>query len=182
VEAGRDIEIAEGVLGSTCPETIFFAIIETARGLENASAIAAASGRLRALLFGATDYSFSIGARRSWGSLAYARSKLINSARVANLDVVDSPMVKISDITELQHECTMARELGFSGKSVIHPNHVSVVNQAFSPDPDTLETARRIVAAGQRHDLNTTIVNDAMVATPFYKASQKLLNEFDPSS
>lgn len=182
VEAARDIEIVESVLGGACPETIFFAIVETPRGLENASAIATASDRLRALLFGATDYSFGIGARRSWDALAYARSKLINSARAGNVEVVDSPMVEISNIAELKHECMRAREMGFSGKAVIHTNHVSVANQAFSPDTDTLEAARRIVAVGQNLELDTTVVDDKMVAMPFYNASLTLLNEFDSPS
>jgi citrate lyase subunit beta/citryl-CoA lyase/(S)-citramalyl-CoA lyase len=179
VESARDIEIVEGVLRDTCPETDFFAIVETPRGLENSTAIATASHRLRALLFGAIDYSFSIGARRSWEVLTYARSKLINGARAGNVEVVDSPMDKIAEITELRQECVMARELGFSGKAVIHPSHVSVVNEAFSPHSDTLEEARRIVALGQNRDLDIAVIDGGMIATPFYKASQDLLKEFD---
>jgi (S)-3,5-dihydroxyphenylglycine transaminase len=180
VETGRDIEIVEEVLDPMCPETEFFAIVETPRGLENATEIATASHRLRALLFGAADYSFSIGARRSWEAMVYARSKLINSARARNVDVVDSPMFEISDITELKQECTMARELGFSGKAAIHPDHVPIINEAFSPDFETLETARRVVAAGQNHGLDVTVVDGAMVGKPFFTASQHLLEEFAP--
>jgi citrate lyase beta subunit len=182
VETARDIEIVEEVLGPTCPEIKFFAIVETPRGLENATAIASASDRLRALLFGAADYSFRVGARRSWEPMAYARSRLINSARAANVDVVDSPMFEISDIAELQQECTMARELGFSGKAGIHPSHVPIINEVFSPDSETLETARRVVEAGQNHGLDVTVVDGAMVGKPFFSASQHLIEEFGPSS
>jgi citrate lyase beta subunit len=182
VETARDIEIVEEVLDPTCLEADFFAIVETARGLENATDIATASDRLRALLFGAADYSFSIGARRSWEAMVYARSSLINSARAGNVDVVDSPMFEIADITELKRECTMARELGFSGKAGIHPSHVPVINEAFSPDSKTLETARRVVAAGQNHGLDVAVVDGAMVGKPFFEASQHLLEEFGPSS
>lgn len=179
VETARDIEIVESILGVTCVQTEFFAIVETPRGLENASAIATASERVGALLFGAADYSFRIGARRSWEAMAYARSELINSARAGNVEVVDSPMFEVSDIAELQHECAMARELGFSGKAGIHPSHISIINEAFSPDLTTLETARRIVAAGEDHGLDVTVVDGAMVGKPFFTACRQLLEEFD---
>jgi len=181
-ETPRDVEIVAEILGESCPDTRFFAIVETPRGLENATAIATASERVGALLFGAADYSFSIGARRSWAAMAYARSTLVNSARAADVDVVDSPMFEISDIAELRQECALARELGFSGKAGIHPSHISVINEAFSPDPETLERARRVVAAGQGQGVGVTVVDGAMVGMPFFRASQRLLEEFEPPS
>lgn len=182
VEAPRDVEVVAAVLGETCPETGFFAIVETPRGIENARAIAAASDRLRALLFGAADYSFSIGARRSWEAMAYARSTLINGARAGNVEVVDSPMFEIPDLAELERECVLARELGFSGKAGIHPSQVGVINRAFSPDPETLETARRVVEAGQSRGLDVAVVDGTMVGRPFFQASQRLLEDFGSSS
>jgi citrate lyase beta subunit len=91
-------------------------------------------------------------------------------------------MFEIANITELKRECTMARELGFSGKAGIHPSHIPIINEAFSPDSETLETARRVVAAGQDHGLDVTVVDGAMVGKPFFTASQHLLEEFGPSS
>jgi citrate lyase beta subunit len=182
VETARDVEIVEEILGQTCPETCFFAIVETPRGLENAAAIATASDRLRALVFGVADYSFSIGARRSWEAMAYARSKLINSASVGNVEVVDSPMFEISNIGELRRECTMAQELGFSGKAAIHPSHVSTINEVFSLDSATLETAQRVVAASQNHDLDVAVVGGTTEEMLFFEASRRLLEEFRLSS
>lgn len=177
-EAARDIEIADEILGDSCPETRFFAIIETPRGLEEATAVATASDRLGALLFGIADYSLSLGARRSWEAMAYARSNLINSARAGNVEVVDSPVFEIADLSDLKRECILARELGFSGKAAIHPSQLPVINEVFSPDAETLAKARRIAEAGQDDGPGVTVVDGAMVGRPFFRASRRLLDDF----
>lgn len=179
VETARDIEIVDALLAPRCPDVALFAIVETPRGLANATAIGTASKRVRALLFGAADYSFGIGADRSWHAMAFARSALVNSARAAGIEVVDSPMFEISDPADLRAECERARQFGFSGKAGIHPDHIPVIREAFTPDNETLAAARRVVSAA---DGDVTVVDGAMVGRPFFDASRRLLSEFGPSS
>src|SRR5262249_56648945 len=128
------------------------AVVETRRGLEHVSAIAAASPRLKALVFGSADFSFGIGASLSWDALGYARARLVTAARAAGLDAVDSARFDIDagGSEELRAEAEKARDLGFSGKAAVHPRQVGIINQAFSPDEATLELARRIVAASEK--------------------------------
>jgi citrate lyase subunit beta/citryl-CoA lyase/(S)-citramalyl-CoA lyase len=176
-ETARDIEIVDALLAPRCPDVELFAIVETPRGLANATAIGTASRRVRALLFGAADYSFAVGADRSWEAMAYARSALVNSARAAGVEVVDSPMFEISDLDDLRAECERARRFGFSGKAGIHPRHIPVIREAFTPDDETLAAARRVASSA---DGDVTVVDGAMVGRPFFDASRRLLSEFDP--
>jgi citrate lyase subunit beta/citryl-CoA lyase/(S)-citramalyl-CoA lyase len=177
-ESARDIEIAEHALAPTCPDTDFFAVVETPRGLANAGTIAAASPRLRALVFGSADYAFAVGARLTWEALAYARGALVNSARAAGIEVVDSPYFDVLDAEGLRQEAAAARDFGFSGKVAVHPRQIPVINEAFSPGPGLLDHARKVVAAGRDNGNEAATVDGVMVGTPFFQASQQLIDEF----
>jgi citrate lyase beta subunit len=177
-ESGRDIEIVEHALAPTCPDTEFFAVVETPRGLQNAAAIAAASPRLRAVVFGSADYAFAVGARLTWEALAYARCVVVNSARAAGIEVMDSPYFEALDVPGLRREAAAARALGFSGKIAVHPRQVPVINEAFSPGQDLLDHARRVVAAGRENGRGAAMVDGVMVGAPFFEASQKLIDDF----
>ncbi|MCD9194289.1 HpcH/HpaI aldolase/citrate lyase family protein [Streptomyces albireticuli] len=178
VESARDIEIVDRVLHGSCPTTRFFAVVETPRGLDNARLIAAASPRLRALVFGAADYSFDIGARLAWDPLLHARARLVNSARAAGIDVVDAPFFAFADTAGLKYEAALSRDLGFSGKIAVHPRQVPAINEAFSPDAELLEKARRVVAAGRASGEGIAVVDGVMVGTPFFEAARRLVEEF----
>ncbi|GAA2577010.1 CoA ester lyase [Dactylosporangium fulvum] len=179
VESPRDIEIAARILARSCPDVELIAIVETPRGLTNLDLIATASPRLRALSFGAADYAFAAGARLSWETLVSARSLVVNSARAAGIEVIDAPTFEVADIATLRDEATRSRALGFSGKVAIHPRQVPVINEMYSPDAGTLEHARRVVAAGSEGGRRIAVVDGAMVGTPFFEASQQLIDEFD---
>lgn len=178
VESPRDLEIVEQVLGADCAHVDLLALVETARGLENVSAIAAATPRLKALVFGAADFSFNIGASLSWEPLQYARARLVTAARAARLHVIDSPFFDIPDMDGLRREAGLARSMGFSGKAAIHPRHIESINQAFSPDELTLQMARKIIAESQSKDFNVVVVDGTMMGTPFVEAARRMLEEF----
>lgn len=178
VESARDISLIERILTPDCPQLDVFAVVETPRGLDNVAEIAASSHWLRALVFGSADYSFAVGARLSWEALVHARARLVNSARAAGIEAMDSPSFQVDDISRLRHEAELARDLGFSGKVAIHPRQIPVINETFSPDSATIERARRIVAAGQATAQDVSVVDGAMVGIPFFEASQKLIEDF----
>ncbi|MFY1825995.1 HpcH/HpaI aldolase/citrate lyase family protein [Myxococcus fulvus] len=180
VESPRDLEIVEQVLGASCSQVDLLALVETPRGVENVHAIACATPRLKALVFGSADYSFSIGASLAWEPLYYARSRLVAAARAANVQVVDSPLFDMSDVEGLRRECQLARSMGFSGKAAVHPRQVEVINQAFSPDEHTLRKARTIVQESQARDFNICVVEGTMMGAPFVEAAKRTLEEFGP--
>ncbi|QDY11790.1 CoA ester lyase [Micromonospora sp. HM134] len=181
VESPRDVEIVARLLRPVRPDLDLCVVIETPRGVENAVAIAGASPRPRALIFGSADYASALGIPLRWGPLVQARSRLVNAARAAGVEAIDSPTFHLQDLSALRQEAVLAQELGFSGKIALHPGQVGVINEVFSPDAESLEAARRVVAAGQRSGQGITTVDGVMVGRPFFEASQRLLDEFDPS-
>lgn len=178
VESARDIEIVERVLAGVHPPVDLLAVVETPRGLENVAQIAAASGRLRALIFGSADYSFAVGARLSCETLAHARARVVNAARAAGVEVLDSPDFEIADAAGLRRVAQQAADMGFSGKIAIHPGQVPIINEVFSPDAATLRRARQVLAAGRENGRNVTVVDGMMVGLPFFAAAQRLIDEF----
>jgi len=124
-----------------------FLMIETARGVLEAPALARSSPRLAGLLFGAADFRESVGATRGADEVEifFARSQVVLAARAAGIDALDTPWFDYRDSRGLRESAARARRLGFDGKSAIHPGQVSVINEVFSPSGPEIERAQRIV-------------------------------------
>ncbi|MBV9141623.1 MAG: CoA ester lyase [Pseudonocardiales bacterium] len=133
------------------------ALIETALGMANVEAIAAAPGRLEALHFGVADYAASNRARTvSIGGLNpnypgdqwhFALSRMIVAARAYGLRPIDGPFGDFSDPDGYRAGAARAAALGAEGKWAIHPSQVELANEVFSPPEAELQRARRIVEA-----------------------------------
>jgi citrate lyase subunit beta/citryl-CoA lyase len=129
----------------------YIVAIESPRGLLNALAIASASPRVAALMFGAEDFGLELGLpthREGEASeLIYARSALVTAAAAANVQSIDGVWPDIQDAEGLRVDCLRARRLGFTGKSLIHPGQIDAINGAFSPTEGEIDYARRVVEA-----------------------------------
>jgi citrate lyase beta subunit len=180
VESPRDVEIVEAILSADCPDLELLAVIETPRGLEHLAEITTSSARLRAVIFGSADYAAALGIGLDWQPLVYARSMLVNGARAANIDAIDSPLFDLTDLSLLRWEAECAQALGFSGKIALHPDQVPVINEVFSPKPAELQHAHQVLAAAHRSGHGITTVSGSMVGRPFFEASRRLLEEFGP--
>lgn len=125
--------------------------LESPKGLFNAYPIATASPRVIGLLFGAEDFSREIGLplRREGEArdLIYARSSLVTAAAYAHVQSVDGVWPDLQDTEGLKAFALQARQLGFSGMSLIHPSQADTVNAAFSPTADDIDYARRVLKA-----------------------------------
>jgi citrate lyase subunit beta/citryl-CoA lyase len=123
--------------------------VETAQGLLAAEAIARSSPRIRCLAFGGMDFLADVGASGGGNDIfLYARSHLVVASRAAGIDApVDTVYPDFRDTEGLVAEALRARALGFQGKIVIHPVQVEPVNRVFTPTPEEVAQARRIVAA-----------------------------------
>jgi citrate lyase subunit beta / citryl-CoA lyase len=141
----------EDAAGMTRGSVRVIASIESARGLLEAHAIARSSDRIVALLFGAEDFArdlaLPIDRQGDARDLLYARSALVVAAIAAKRNAIDGIWPDVADLEGLRRETLQARRLGFSGKSLIHPGHIEVANEAFSPSADEVSYARRVVAA-----------------------------------
>ncbi len=139
--------------------------IEDAAGLAAVDAIAAASPRLEALVFGPADFMASMGMRSltvgaqpagytGGDAFHYAHMRMLVAARANGLQAVDGPYAAIRDLDGLRASAASAAALGFDGKWVLHPDQVDVVNAAFSPSQADYDRAELILEA---YDYHTTV-------------------------
>ncbi len=127
---------------------------ETAASLFHMGSYETAGPRLAGLCWGAEDLSADLGALSAMdgqgtytGPYRLARTLCLLAARAARVQPIDGVYVDFRDTAGLQDECTAAMRDGFTGKLAIHPAQVGVINAAFTPSPEELARARRIVEA-----------------------------------
>jgi len=124
------------------------ATIETPRGLLNALSIAEASSRTSALFFGSGDYTAATGSKVTERALAVPRALIVAAAAAVGIDAIDAAyFTAVKDAEATRADALIARELGFSGKLIFHPNQIVPVNEVFTPSPAEVARAGRIVAA-----------------------------------
>ncbi len=158
------------------------AIIESARGLVQAPAIASVTPRLVGLMFGAEDFALDMGlfSHPGQGLVNYARSALAVAAASGQIRAIDKVFTDISDPDGLVVEAQQARDLGFAGKAVIHPGQVGVVNEIFSPTEVEERWARRIVEVFERRaDEGPATVDGRMVDRPVLERARWILGRFE---
>ncbi|WP_395708757.1 HpcH/HpaI aldolase/citrate lyase family protein [Reyranella sp.] len=125
-------------------------IIETAKGIANACAIADAGTRVKRMAFGAGDYTLDVNMEwtRGESELEHARAEMVVASRAGSLEApIDTVWVHIKDLDGLASSARRARQLGFQGKMCIYPPQVELVNRAFTPTGKEIAFAKRVVAA-----------------------------------
>lgn len=125
-------------------------LVESAAGIQNSYAIAAATTRVKRLIFGAIDFTLDIGTNLSkqGREIFYARCQLVVSSRAAGImPPIDTVFPDVRDAEGWEADCREARQLGFQGKLVIHPSQVEIANRVFSPTPDEVAYAYKVVQA-----------------------------------
>ncbi len=155
-------------------------ILESALGIENAFAIAAASPNVVALTIGLEDYTADLGVARTVDGREslYARSRIVNAARAAGVQAIDSVFSDVADMEALRQWGQNSRALGFDGMGCIHPSQIPVVHAAFSPSPAEVEKAEKIVAAfeeAQQRGLGVVSLGSKMIDPPVVQRAQKLV-------
>lgn len=176
VESAEELAIADQVLAGRLPATRFLATIETAAGLCAVEEIAAApTRRMWGLIFGAADYSASIGSSLAWKPLAYTRSRIVNAASRSGLAAIDAPCFDLSDPARLRKETGLARQMGFAGKAAIHPEQIEAINAGFTPTVEALARAREILAESESRGGEICVVEGEMIGPPGVHAARRLL-------
>jgi citrate lyase subunit beta/citryl-CoA lyase len=121
--------------------------IETALGVESAREVFRAP--VTGCYFGAEDFIADMGGVRTESSteVLYARSRVALAARLAGIVAIDQVVTALGDEARFVADCAQGRAIGYRGKLCIHPAQVALANSAFSPSPDELERARRMLDA-----------------------------------
>ena len=131
------------------PDMRLWIMMETPIAMLRAQEIAAAGGRLDCMVMGTNDLAKELNA-----SHTDARTPMITSlalsmlaARAYNLTILDGVYNDIKNEAGFQAVCDQGRELGFDGKTLIHPSQLEICNQVFSPPAEAVEEAREVIAA-----------------------------------
>lgn len=148
VESSATIEQAAALmtLAGADPAMAIWAMIETPRGVANAMAIAAAHSRLNVLVMGTTDLAKELRVPHTPEriGLIYALSQCTMAARVAGIEILDGVYLALDNPAGFAANCLQGRELGFDGKTLIHPSQVDGANAAFGPSAAELDFARKV--------------------------------------
>jgi citrate lyase subunit beta / citryl-CoA lyase len=155
-------------------------ILESALGIENAFAIATASPRVAALTLGLEDYTADLGVvkTREGNETLYARQRLVNAARAAGLQAIDSVYGDVADTEGLAAWAARARAMGFEGMGCVHPRQIQVIHSAFAPSAAEIERALRVEAAfrdAEARGLGVVSLGAKMIDPPVVERARKLV-------
>ena len=145
--------------------------IESYLGVLNAYEIASASPRVVALALGAEDFTASMKAQRTKGGqeIFYARNAVLMACRKAGVEAVDAVFSDINDLEGLKADTTLTKNLGFDGKTVVHPRQIDVVNAFFTPSAKEIKYAQRVLEAveeGKRLKKGAVTLDGGMIDKP----------------
>lgn len=182
--------------------------IETAAGLTQVESIATGAARLEGLHFGPGDFAASVGARTTsiggfspdYGVLAdadvtgarvfhpndpwhYAQARIVIAARAAALRPMDGPYADFRDAEGLRRSARRSAMLGFEGKWAIHPDQVTIINEAFSPSEPEIDAAQAIIEALERAKIEgrgAVTLNGRMIDTASIRQALQLLAKARP--
>ena len=146
-EVPAEMALAARVLADCASPARLVALVESARGVAQAAAIADSTDRLAALMFGAADYAADLGQQVGCFQPDFARAAVVNAAASAGIAAIDSPFFAIDRPDGLRAECVRSRSAGFHGKAAIHPYQIADIRDAFAPTPAEREQASRILEA-----------------------------------
>ncbi|MFR5880635.1 MAG: HpcH/HpaI aldolase/citrate lyase family protein [Cloacibacillus evryensis] len=146
----------------------------------NAYEIAKASPRIEAIIPGGEDLRADLKTNRSDDSteLEWARRMLVFAARAAGVEPLDTVFPRITDDEGLRKETEFIKQLGFSGKSIIHPNQIKIIHDIFTPTEAEIAKAQKIIAAAKEaaeRGQGAVTVDGKMVDIPVVKRAEYTL-------
>lgn len=186
-ESKKDILDTEAILekiekqkGLRVGSIIIVPILETAKGVLNAAEVAFASKRVAGLSFGAVDFTRDLGVSLSkeGTELSYPRAHIALAARAAGIPSVDTVFIDIMDREGLIRDSKAAKQLGFRGKLLIHPNQIQPVNEIFTPTQQEVEYCKRVVATfkeAQTRGAGAISLDGKMIDYANYRQAEDIL-------
>ena len=161
-------------------QTLMMAAIESARGVLNAKEIALASPRMMGIALGAEDYVTNLKTSRSkhgW-ELYYAREAIVLAARNAGIYCFDTVYSDVNNMEGFKQEVQFIKDLGFDGKSCIHPKKVRAVHEIYTPTPKEIEKALRVINGAKEAEAKGSgviSVDGKMVDAPIIARAYRVL-------
>jgi citrate lyase subunit beta/citryl-CoA lyase len=158
-------------------------ITETAQAVLNAASFAPAPARVVAFTWGAEDLAVEVGASRNRNAdgdyeftFRLARSACLLMAAAAGIDALDTPDIEFRDLAAVERRARASRRDGFAGRLAIHPAQLAPIHAAFSPSPEEVDWARRVIetlagAPGQ----GAVALDGKMIDRPHLKQAERIL-------
>ena len=183
-EIDRIISPLEAASGLEPGQVKLIPWIESAKAMVNVNAMATALPRIIAIAFGAEDFTNDMGIQRTddGEEVYHARASVAISARAAGVSSLDSPYVAFRNPEGLKKDAGVARQMGYTGKFAIHPSQIDAINEVFSPQPEDVAYARRVMEAWREAEANgrgSLDLDGKMVDVPVVKRAQNLLTLVD---
>jgi len=174
-----DVSRIADLLAEHDRELPVLALVESARGVLNAEEIADEPAT-DALVFGAEDLAADLGATRTeeGTEVLHARQQVVLAASAASVDAIDTVHTDYGDEAGLRRETEFARELGYDGKMAIHPAQTGVINESFTPEPEQVEWAEKVIAARDEaaaEGRGVFSVEGEMIDPPLVAQAERLL-------
>jgi len=159
----------------------YMPIIESALGVEKAYEIATACRNIVALAIGLEDYTADIGVKRTSTAeeSLYARMRLVNAAKAAGIQPIDSVFSDVGDMEGLFENVRKSKQLGFEGMGCIHPRQIKVIHDGFAPEAKELEKSMKIVDAAikaEEQGLGVVSLGTKMIDPPVVKRHKKQID------
>ena len=183
----RDVEVVDDYLtaleerlGMEAGTVRLMPLIETALGIENAYFIASARKRVVALFLGAEDLTADLRCKRTkeGREIDYARSRMVNAARAAGVDVYDTPFTDVNDDEGILADAAYAKSLGFTGKASISPRHITAINTVFSPTKADIAYAYEVmdaIAEAKAQGKGAIALRGKMIDAPIVARAQQTI-------
>ena len=149
VRSAVDVQAYAARLAAAPDRTGLWVMIETVQSIFALDAIAAAAPRLGGFVMGINDLAREMGARQTAERTPFfaALALAVSAARAHGLVVLDGVHNEIDDLAALETVCGQGLDFGFDGKTLIHPSHLEICNQVFSPAVADVAWARAVIAA-----------------------------------
>jgi len=156
-------------------------IIETALGVEMAFEIARSASSVVAMAVGLEDLTADMGVARTreGGETLYARTRIVNAAKAAGIQPIDSVFSDVADMEGLLQNVLSSRALGFEGMGCIHPRQIPVIRKGFIPGAEEIEKAGKIVMASDdalSRGLGVVSLGSKMIDPPVVARARKIIS------
>lgn len=158
--------------------TTLWAMVETPIGMLNALSIAQASPRVTGFVMGTNDLVKELYAEHVPGRqpVITGLGLALLAARAAGIVIIDGVYNDVKNIEGFLAECEQGRQMGFDGKTLIHPGQVEGANQAFAPSEDAVENARGLIEAWDNRTTGVVTHNGRMVESLHVESAQRTLS------
>ena len=175
VRTPDEVVMLDQLLGEAGHATRLHVIIETNEGLEAVFEIARCSDRIDAMFFGGVDMAAELRCVNSYEGLYHARARVVHASAAAGLDVIDVPFLDLDDPEGMRIEAEKVRDMGFAGKGSVHPRQIAALNEVFTPSPDKIARARRVITEFEAADTGLVVIDGKLIEKPVLRDMYRIV-------